>query len=363
MSDGSNPGGHLPPPAATGGGFAPPEVGGLAGGFAAPEVGGVAGNLAAPGVGGTAGQVSGQVPGDVMGNSIGEATASGPGTSMGEAVGGHGSSMGEAVADSARRSGDLGQRAGAARTHDLAQQTSRVGRLRHLRPRAQMGIIAGAAASAAIVAGGIVLATRDEPSTERRAAVETSVVTSLTAAEAAPNTAAATVTPVTAAPSTAAATTAAPTTVAETTTTSEPTTTVVALPSGAGSYAVAGGEIVVSGALVNGVVGSAGSQTWVLAGACDGVGECTITVEGEAVVSTAGATPLPAGGTISLAPAGPGAYLVTTSIAVAECGDGVGTMTIALVDGTLTGLWSVTYSGGADCPFTTLSASYTGTRT
>jgi len=269
--------------------------------------------------------------------------------------------MGQAAGDATQRSVDAGQAGGATRAQDVAQQASRVKRWRHLRPRGKMGLIGGAAASAAVVVAGVALATRDEPATERPAAVETTVETAST--DAPITTVAVTQAPaVTAAPTTAAPTTAAPTTVAETTTTVEATTTVPALPSGAGTYAVTGGDIVISGSLVNTVIGTADPETWMFTGACDGVGECSIAADGTSVATTAGASPLPAGGTIELAPAGPGVYVVTSTIPISGCGDGVGSMTIALADGTLSGDWVVTFAG-ADCPFTTLATTYNGVRT
>ena len=324
MSEGQNPGGQLPPPIAAGTGFGPPDVGSAA----APTTGHAAGGASAE-------------------------------------VGGNGSSMGHVAGEPAQRASDVGQTSGATRTHQVAERASRVKRWRHMRPRAQLGVIGGAAAGAALVVAGVAVATRDDPPGERPAAVETTIEIAPTDAAVTTDpivTVAASVTPTTAAPTTAAATTAAPTTAVETTSTAEPTTTVAALPSGAGSYAVVGGEIVVSGSLVNGVVGTADSQTWLFSGQCDGVGDCSITVEGTTVASTTAASPLPLGGTIVLAAAGPGAYLVASTIEIPDCGSGLGTMTIALVDATLNGQWSVTFPGGESCPFTTLSTTYTGTR-
>ncbi|MEO6125524.1 MAG: hypothetical protein ABIR32_17640 [Ilumatobacteraceae bacterium] len=282
-----------------------------------------------------------------------------------------GSAMGRAAGDGAHRAADVQSSAhgaaDAARTQGPTPSTGhRLRHLRHLRPRASFGFVGGAAAAVAIAAAGIALAARDnDPQTLTVTAETTVPITSAvevvpTNAPVVPSNA-----PVVTAPPTtrAPATTDAPTTtIAVTTTTVEPTTTAAALPSGAGTYAVTGGEITISGALINGVFGTAPAQTWTFVGACDGVGECTIADEGTAIASTVGASPLPEGGTVALEAAGPGAYVITVTLPVSECGVGTGSMTIALGDGTFTSDWVVTFSGGADCPFTTLSTSYSGVR-
>lgn len=369
MSDSPNPGNQpLPPPQIPPTGFQPPQVGDAAGQMAGHVAGHVAGSSAEP--------TMVQHTADAVANAS---------RSNGAQVAGRGSEIGRTAGDSAHRSADSLQSAhrsadglqsahrsadsiqsaghhgvaDAARTQGSIPRTGRrLRRLRHLRPRASVGFIGGAAAAVAVAAGGIAIAARDDGGQQRVQAA-----TTIEAAPVAPvvttNAPPVKPTPTVRVP---VPVTDAPTTVAETTTTVEPTTTVAALPSGAGTYAVASGDIVVSGAVINGSIGNAGSQTWVLSGACDGVADCTITTEGVSVASTAAASPLPGGGTVELTPAGPGAYAIVVSIPLAECGDGSGSMTISLTDGAFNGEWVVTFSGGASCPFTTLSVTYSGTR-
>jgi hypothetical protein len=223
-----------------------------------------------------------------------------------------------------------------------------------------MAIVGGSAAAAVAVGAVAVVAARDDPRPAPHAVATTTIVPVATAAApvVVPATRPANTSPANTAPPvvTEPATTGAPTTEA-------PTTTVAALPSGAGDYSVTIGEITISG---GGFSTSApgDTQIWSFTGPCDGVGDCSISAAGEAVLTTGavGSIFSGPGSQIGLVAAGNSSYTSTFEIPAAECGSATGNITITVSNGTVGGTYTVAFAGAADCPLVSLSATFSGTR-
>ncbi len=241
-------------------------------------------------------------------------------------------------------------------TAGVERTGSRASKWRHARPRSKMLMVGGTTtAAAALTVGAITLANQNDSSSAQKPPAVTTTIAAAPVSTNAPVVVATTRVPAVA--TTAPATTEAPTTTVETTTTVPP------LASFAGTYAVTVGDLTVSGEGISTVVPGSAAEPWIFSGVCDGVGECTITAEGEAVAST-GASPFAGpGGQIVLVPAGPGSYTSTYEFAVDECGLGTGNIVINLSEGALSGTWNFAITGGSTCGFGSVSAGFAGTLT
>ncbi|MCU1395602.1 MAG: hypothetical protein JWM34_4030 [Ilumatobacteraceae bacterium] len=244
---------------------------------------------------------------------------------------------------------------------------TRLRHLRHARPRMHMLLVGGTGA-VVITAGALAVAKAQSDDPPRQIAVATTTTLAAPVPTSAPVvviTAAPVTVPVTIAPvatepaTTDPATTEPPTTIADT------TTTVAALPSGAGNYNITTSNITISGDGFTTSAPSDVSQTWMFTGACDGVGDCSISAAGgDAVLSTgaAGSIFSGPGSTVALVPAGNGGYTSTFQIPIDSCGSATGNLTITVGGGSVHGDYAVTIAGsGASCPLTNITATYDGT--
>ena len=241
--------------------------------------------------------------------------------------------------------------------HIRSGRWRQVKNLRHARPRLFMGVVGGAAAAAVAVGALAVRAAQDDPKPHTAVAAETSVPAPATTV---PASAVPTTRP---APPATTRITAPPATHAPTTTEAATTTTVAALPSGAGDYNVSFGDITISSTgFSTSVPGQA--QQWSFTGPCDGVGDCSISAAGEAVLSTTavGSIFSGPGAAVTLVPAGNGSYTSTFTFGAAECGSGTGNLSITVIGGALTGHYDASIPAASSCPVTNISASFTGIR-
>lgn len=221
-------------------------------------------------------------------------------------------------------------------------------------------LIVGGGTAAAVTIGALAVAkAQSDDSPKQSAATTTTVVVTATTELSAPVVSAASLdTP--AVPDITVPVTVPETTVAETTL---PETTLALLPSGAGNYSVTVGDISINGGgLSTSVPGN--TQTWAFSGACDGVGDCSISAAGgEAVLTTgaAGSIFSGPGSQIALVPAGGGTYTSTFELPIDACGTATGTIRITVGGGVMTGDYNITFAGGGECPLTALSATFNGT--
>ena len=354
--------GQLPPPhhgaapqqPAAPGHFAPPQH---TGGFEqgpAPQHAGTVEHGAAPQHVGTAHQ--GPAP------QHGGTPLQGPHTSGAEAVqhAGHDAPPGGAQHVPGVGGGPEPAAAQHAAPHVHGGRWRQVKNLRHARPRLFMGVVGGAAAAAVAVGAVAVLAAQDDPKPHPALAAETSAPALATTVPAAavPTTRPAppATTRVTQPPATAAPTT-------TTTTEAATTTTLAALPSGAGDYNVTFGDITVSSTGFSTTVPGQ-AQQWSFTGPCDGVGDCSISAAGEAVLSTTavGSIFSGSGAAVTLVPAGNGSYTSTFTFGAEACGGGTGNLSVTVIGGALTGQYDASIAAAASCPVANISASFTGTR-
>lgn len=235
--------------------------------------------------------------------------------------------------------------------------------LRHARPRMHMLIVGGGAAAAVTVGALAVAKAGSDDAPRRGAAPTTSTIAAVAVTDpGAPvtsNVAVAAVVSGTDEPTADTDTTVAETTIPVT----EATTALPALASGAGNYAVTVANIMLNGAGISSSL-PGDTQTWGFTGPCDGVGDCSISAAGgEVALSTgAGASIFSGPGSqIALVPAGGGTYTSTFGIPVDTCGSATANISITVGGGVVTGDYAITFSGSADCPLVSLSASFSGT--
>jgi len=252
----------------------------------------------------------------------------------------------------------------ARRTASTAQRSGRrAWKWRHARPRAKMMMVGGTTVAAvAATAAAITLANRNEDSSAQRPPATTTTTVAVAVVATAADPVVVTV-PATAAPATTEApvSTVAPTTTAAPETTVEATTTLPAVVSGAGVYTVTISDIVFSGSLFSALPAGPPQQI-TLVGACDGVGDCTMTDESGEAAST-GASPFGgvAGAPLLLVPAGGGTYTSTLEVPLEVCGSGIGNFVATVSGGVLSGSYDFTTNG--NCGFASLSMTFSGTRT